>query len=158
MGGGHTPPLQAPPIVKVTTGSPTEGFLPQKYKTVSGEIIVFIIFPEQSKNPILYWFIGSGLLNVIQLQFTNIVGVTVGVTVGVMVGMLHGQTCKQEQPSESVSLMTTSLIPSKMVGKLKVYVGGILTEVATVTHNDNVISHTSISYGPVPVAPVISII
>jgi hypothetical protein len=47
--------------------------------------------------------------------------------------------------------------PESSGGKLKVYVGGILTPDAIGIHNDKVMSHTSILYGPTPVAPVISI-
>ena len=44
-GGGQTFPTQTPPILIVTEGSETEGLFPQKYKIVSGVIIVLINSP-----------------------------------------------------------------------------------------------------------------
>ena len=50
VGGGQTLPTQTPPIEIETDGFPTEGLFPQKYKIVSGDIIVLINSPLQSIN------------------------------------------------------------------------------------------------------------
>ena len=50
VGGGQTLPTQTLPILIVTEGSVDEGLFPQKYKIVSGDIIVLINSPLQSIN------------------------------------------------------------------------------------------------------------
>jgi len=116
-GGGHTPPTQKSPIVTITEGLLTEGLLPQKVNTVSGEITVSILLPLQSIKEIVC-SITSSLLNSRQLQLTVIVGVIVGVNVGVWLGKIHGHTCKQGHPSESINLTTTSVAPLKTLGNV----------------------------------------
>jgi hypothetical protein len=53
VGGGHTPPSQLPPINTETIGLLTDGFLPQKRNSVSGEIIVSTKTPLQSIKDML---------------------------------------------------------------------------------------------------------